>query len=116
MDEEQLRRRLAANLKVLRRKQGLSQEKLAELTGVSVRMIAFIEGCRTWTSDKTLVKLAKILETDVVQLFSPNLIETAVEDDPQIKTLSVLQKDLTTYINAWFAGVAASQVPSSQVK
>ncbi|MDR0662745.1 MAG: hypothetical protein LBF80_01515, partial [Spirochaetaceae bacterium] len=31
----------------------MSQEKLAELADVSVQTVNFIEGCRTWVSDKT---------------------------------------------------------------
>jgi transcriptional regulator with XRE-family HTH domain len=55
-----------------RRKQlGISQERLAELTGLSVQTINFIEGCRTWVSDKTLIKLADALKVEVFQLVGP---------------------------------------------
>ena len=50
---------------------GFSQEKLAELAGVSDQTINDIEGCRTWVSDKTLVKIAYVLETEVYQLVFP---------------------------------------------
>jgi transcriptional regulator with XRE-family HTH domain len=50
---------------------GISQEKLAELADVSAKMINCIEGCRTWVSDKTLVKLARVLRVDVFQLLVP---------------------------------------------
>ena len=50
---------------------GFSQEKLAELAGVSDQTINDIEGCRTWVSDKTLVKIAYVLGTEVYQLVFP---------------------------------------------
>jgi transcriptional regulator with XRE-family HTH domain len=49
----------------------LSQEKLAECTDLSTQTISDIEGCRTWVSDKTLLKLAKALKVDIFQLLAP---------------------------------------------
>jgi hypothetical protein len=34
-------------------------------------MINSIEGCRTWVSDKTLIKLADVLRVEVFQLLTP---------------------------------------------
>ena len=62
---------LAFNIKMLRKKSGFSQEKLAEAADLSAQTISDIEGCRTWVSDKTLEKLSQILNVDVFQLFIP---------------------------------------------
>jgi transcriptional regulator with XRE-family HTH domain len=62
---------LAANIKAGRRKLGLSQEKLAELAGLSTQTISDIEGCRTWVSDKTLLKLSEVLNVEIFQLLVP---------------------------------------------
>jgi len=62
---------LSLNIKVLRKKWGFSQEKLAECAGLSAQTISDIEGCRTWVSDKTLERLANVLNVDVFQLFLP---------------------------------------------
>jgi hypothetical protein len=35
-------------------------------------MINDIEGCRTWVSDKTLIRLANALETEIFRLLLPN--------------------------------------------
>jgi hypothetical protein len=35
-------------------------------------MMNDIEGCRTWVSDKTLIRLAKALETEIFRLLLPN--------------------------------------------
>jgi len=70
-DTNKLRKTLSANIKKYRSKMGFSQEKLAELAGVSDQTINDIEGCRTWVSDKTLVKIAYVLEAEVYQLVFP---------------------------------------------
>jgi transcriptional regulator with XRE-family HTH domain len=62
---------LAANIKAGRRNLSLSQEKLAELAGLSTQTISDIEGCRTWVSDKTLLKLSEVLKVDIFQLLVP---------------------------------------------
>jgi transcriptional regulator with XRE-family HTH domain len=51
---------------------GLSQERLAEAAELSVQTINDIEGCRTWVSDKTIVKLAQALHIEAYQLLFPN--------------------------------------------
>ena len=68
---KKLRKLLSANIKKYRAKQGFSQEKLAELAKVSDQTINDIEGCRTWVSDKTIVKIALALEVEVYQLIFP---------------------------------------------
>jgi transcriptional regulator with XRE-family HTH domain len=66
-----LRKVLSANIKEYRSVEGISQEKLAERTGLSEQLIKDIEGCRSWVSDKTAVKLALALKVEVYQLFYP---------------------------------------------
>ena len=68
---EKIRLILAQNIKNRRQKLGLSQEKLAELTDLSVQTINTIEGCRMWVSDKTITRLAKALNAEIFQLFVP---------------------------------------------
>jgi len=68
---EKIRLILAQNIKNRRESLGLSQEKLAESTGLSVQTINTIEGCRMWVSDKTITRLAKALNTEIFQLFVP---------------------------------------------
>jgi transcriptional regulator with XRE-family HTH domain len=67
----QVKKLLAFNIKALRKKSGFSQEKLAEAADLSAQSISDIEGCRTWVSDKTLERLAKILNVDIFQFFMP---------------------------------------------
>jgi len=66
-----LRRTLSLNIKKQRKILGLTQEKLAEAADLSSQTINDIEGCRMWVSDKTILKLAKVLHIDAYQLFEP---------------------------------------------
>jgi transcriptional regulator with XRE-family HTH domain len=70
-DEVKLRKTLSANIKQYRAKRRFTQEKLAEIVGLSDQTINDIEGCRTWVSDKTLVKIARALNIEVFQLLYP---------------------------------------------
>ena len=73
MDKKQvdLRKVLSQNIKKQREFLGLSQERLAEHAEISSNMLKDIEGCRTWVSDKTLIKIASALKTDIYRLFVP---------------------------------------------
>jgi len=71
-DEVKLRKIMAANIKHYRANMSLTQEKLAEIIGVSDQTINDIEGCRTWVSDKTIVKLARALKVEAYQLLFPH--------------------------------------------
>lgn len=79
-----LRKVLSLNIKKQRGLLGISQEKLAEKADISANMIKDIEGCRTWVSDKTLLKLAAALKTDIYRLFVP---ATVYEDEIYKTTL-----------------------------
>ncbi|GMO50875.1 MAG: hypothetical protein Pg6C_15110 [Treponemataceae bacterium] len=68
---DSLRRVLSANIKRYRAFEGISQEKLAERTGLSDQLIKDIEGCRSWVSDKTIIKLALALKVEAYQLLYP---------------------------------------------
>jgi transcriptional regulator with XRE-family HTH domain len=71
MDTQELRETLAKNIKKQRKFLGLTQEKLAETADISSNMINDIEGCRTWVSDKTILKLARALHIEAYQLLIP---------------------------------------------
>lgn len=72
MNPNELRENLSLNIKQRRKLCGFTQEKLAEETELSAQTINDIEGCRTWVSDKTLVKLADVLHTSPAELLRKN--------------------------------------------
>lgn len=81
MNSMDLRKTLSKNIKDKRKSLMLTQEKLAEETGLSAQTINDIEGCRTWVSDKTLVKLSKVLHTTPAELLLNNSSEKSKELD-----------------------------------
>ena len=94
-DESKLRKIMSANIKHYRAKMGLTQEKLAEIIGVSDQTINDIEGCRTWVSDKTIVKLARALKIEAYQLLFP---QTEAEKLYPIKVPANILQDLKDII------------------
>lgn len=72
MNQAELRENLSLNMKRRRKLYAMTQEKLAEEAGLSAQTINDIEGCRTWVSDKTLVKLAEALRTTPAELLLQN--------------------------------------------
>ena len=63
-----LRKILSTNIRTLRAKYHLTQERLAENAEISLPYLSDIEHCKTWVSDKTLIKLAKALHAEPSQL------------------------------------------------
>jgi len=66
-----LRQILSANIKEQRQILGVSQEKLAEMAGLSWQTINSIECQRTWVSDNTLEALASVFKIETFQLLMP---------------------------------------------
>ena len=89
-----LRRILAINLKEHRKTLGLSQEKLAELAGVSWQTVNSIECHRTWVSDKTLENLADALKIETFQLLLPaeNTTPKPISPDEAVKKLVKIKR------------------------
>ena len=96
-----LRGILAANLKNHRKKLGLSQEKLAEIAGLSWQMVNSIECCRTWVSDKTLETLADALKIDTFHLLLPieDTAPKAINSDEAIKKLVKIKRSFDDSFN-----------------
>ena len=66
-----LRQILAANVKEQRQILGISQEKLAEMAGLSWQTVNSIECHRTWVSDNTLEALANVFKIETFLLLVP---------------------------------------------
>ena len=86
-----LRKTLSANIKKRREFLDYTQEKLAEKAGISANMVNDIEGCRSWVSDKTLVKIASALQVETFRLLLPL---TLSDDDIGKAALTDLAQDL----------------------
>ena len=63
------------NIKNIRESLGITQEELAEISGVSRGTICALEnGTERVTTTKTLLKIASALNTTVDQLFLPQTV------------------------------------------
>jgi len=103
-DVIKLRKILSINIKKYRAELGLSQEKLAEIIDLSEQTINDIEGCRSWVSDKTLVKIAHALKVEIYQLLYPKtesdkLFPIKVPADILNELRSNLEKDMACRFN-----------------
>lgn len=65
---EDLRKILSNNIREFRKQLHLTQEQLAENADISLSYLADIEHCKTWISDKTLLKLATALHKKPFEL------------------------------------------------
>ena len=98
-DSEKLRKSLSSNIKKYRKTFGLSQEKLAEAAGLSFQTINDIEGCRMWVSDKSITKLAQVLQVEAYQLLIP---EKFTQGFSGHEKLLALENKLITVIHKQF--------------
>jgi transcriptional regulator with XRE-family HTH domain len=113
MDIRELRKTLAGNIKKQRRILGLTQEKLAEIADISSNMINDIEGCRTWVSDKTILKLAAALHVEVYQLLLPR----ATSDTEHAGIHQEVLLQLKRTIDAEFAAILEqAQLPHAETQ
>ena len=101
-DAKDLRLTFSTNLKKHRDLLGFTQENLAEKAGISANMINDIEGCRSWVSDKTLVKLAAALKIPTYRLFVPPSISDTDLDKAALQDLAQSLQKIRTDFNTSF--------------
>ena len=90
-----LRHILSINLKEQRQILGISQEKLAEMAGLSWQTVNSIECQRTWVSDNTLEALASVFKIETFQLLMPleARIALSVNSTDTLRKLANAKKD-----------------------
>ena len=81
------RRRIAENVRCLRRERGLSQEEMAELADFHRTYVSQLERCVTNISVDGLERLAIALGVDVLDLLAP--IETSTLKSRNVKPRTV---------------------------
>ena len=85
MESQELREALSLNLKKYRKIKGWSQFELGEKAEISEQTVNSIEGLRLWPSDKTLAKLANVLEVEMYRLFVPQTLAMQSETISELK-------------------------------
>jgi transcriptional regulator with XRE-family HTH domain len=91
-----IRALFAANLKTIRTQAKLSQEAIAEATGLSVRMIREIESGNRAPSFDSLANLCSALKVDAYQFFLPTEGVTSFD---RRNVLTKLKEDLLKDLN-----------------
>jgi transcriptional regulator with XRE-family HTH domain len=73
---------------------GLSQEKLAEMAGISWQTVNSIECHRAWVSDRTLENLADALKINSFQLLLPveNITPKVINAGEAVKRLVKMKR------------------------
>lgn len=92
---QDLRQILSANVKEQRQILEISQEKLAEMAGLSWQTVNSIECRRTWVSDNTLEALANVFKIETFQLLMPPETRAAISlnSTEALRRLAVAKKD-----------------------
>lgn len=85
MEPQELREILSQNLKKYRKLKGWSQFELAEKADISDQTINSIEGLRLWPSDKTLAKIANVLDIELYKLFVPQKLVLQADTITELK-------------------------------
>ena len=67
--EQKLMKAFGKQVAEVRKKHGITQQQLAERTGMSVVAIAYIETGKRWARLGTLNKIATMLKVEVYELF-----------------------------------------------
>jgi len=70
MNEQKQMKVFGKRVAEVRKSKGITQQQLAELVGMSVVAIAYIETGKRWARLGTLSKIAKHLEVNISDLFS----------------------------------------------
>ena len=87
-----LQRCLAKNMKLYRKKEGLSQAALAEKAGTAPNYIALIEVGKNFPSLQMLEKIANALNVDCLDLFDKKSLELIDSENLKNKILSSLSE------------------------
>lgn len=69
MNEQKLMKAFGKRVAEVRKSRGVTQQQLAEMTGMSVVAIAYIETGKRWARLGTLSKIAKHLKVNIDDLF-----------------------------------------------
>lgn len=88
MESQEIRECLSLNLKKYRKIKGWSQFELAEKAEISEQTVNSIEGLRLWPSDKTLAKMATVLDVDLYRLFVPQKLSMQSESIIELKRVA----------------------------
>lgn len=92
MEEIEVRKIFAENLKKMRKQKGLSQLKLANEMKMAFTFINDIENCKKWVSPETIARFATFFDVPVSSFFisenKPSTNNNNFDTDFFVKTIS----------------------------
>lgn len=92
---------LSSNIKTIRKCKHISQEKLSELTGISVRHISQIECAVSYPSGEKVEAIAKALDVPAFKLFIPEEVSFDALKEKYVAK-PILHRELIKIINQTF--------------
>ncbi len=98
MEVEEIKKRLAENIRKLRKEKSLTQLELAIKSDLSEAMIKSIELNRSWPSEKTLSQLSKALDVDIYRFFIPVAANFSEKQEIKNSFKEEIVKDIKMYI------------------
>lgn len=98
MDAKGVQKRLAENIRRIRKEKGLTQFALAEAAEISEATIKSVELCLNWPSEKTIAQIANALEIDIVKLFLP--LADSLETYRQTEIKNTIAENLKLYVSS----------------
>jgi transcriptional regulator with XRE-family HTH domain len=107
---------LSKNLKSQRNKLGFSQEKFAEMAGLSVQTINDIEGGRRWVSDKSITKLSTALNVECYQLLIPDFFGQNRKETSPTQSLMKLKEKMHKGVDALIDSQFTDFIKTGSVK
>jgi len=99
MESDDIKRRLAENLRRIRKSKKMTQFDLAVKCDISEAMIKNIELNRSWPSEKTLSQITKALDIDIFQLFLPLSVDLKQHKEISTSVKREITKSLHDYID-----------------
>ena len=107
MQSDEIQKRLAENLKRLRKEKKLTQFELSEKADISEAMIKNIELCHSWPSERTLAQISEALNKDIYSFFMP--VSESFTIHAQIK--EELKQTITKKYRDYVSSILAELVP-----
>lgn len=94
----EIQKRLAENLKKIRKNKKMTQFELAEKADISEAMVKSIETCHAWPSEKTLLQISTVLETDVYHFFMPIPLSLEIKDKVKSQLQCTVKESYCEYV------------------
>lgn len=98
MEEIEVRKIFAKNLKKLRKQKGLSQLKLSNEMQMAFTFINDIENCKKWVSPETIARFATFFDVPISTFFQDDFDETMNNKERTNFIIKTISEEVTKTI------------------